>query len=93
MNIFNLSIEELDKKMKELLKKTTPENLLNDLIECGYKKTEIEEIEEVVSKYSYIESYSFNMEFILSNYSNLHINDTSYKRKSIQENKKLLEAA
>ena len=38
MNIFNLTVPEIENKMKEILKETTPEELLNELIECGYEK-------------------------------------------------------
>ena len=40
MNIFDLSVEEIDKKMKEMLSKTTPEELMKDLIKCGYERND-----------------------------------------------------
>ena len=36
-NIFQLSLDEIDKKMDEILSKTTPEKLIEELKECGYK--------------------------------------------------------
>ena len=40
IDIFSYPLDEINKKMKEILSKTTPENLLSELIECGYKKIE-----------------------------------------------------
>lgn len=38
MDIFDLSIEEAQKEMEELLSKYTPEELLNELKECGLEE-------------------------------------------------------
>lgn len=35
--IFKLSLDEIDKKMDEILLKTTPEKLIEELKECGYQ--------------------------------------------------------
>lgn len=49
MNIFNLPLKEIDKKMKEILSKTTPEKVLSELIECGYKEVTMKD-EEAIKK-------------------------------------------
>lgn len=36
-NIFELSLKEIDKELDKILKNKTPEELLNELKECGYQ--------------------------------------------------------
>ena len=50
-NIFQLSLKEIDKKMDEILSKTTPEKLIEELKECGYKPNE--EIEFILNNNNY----------------------------------------
>ena len=38
MDIFDLSIEEFEKEMKKLVNEFTPEELLQQLKECGYQQ-------------------------------------------------------
>lgn len=40
MNIFKLSEEEIEKELDKIFKKTTPEKLLQELIECGLEVKE-----------------------------------------------------
>lgn len=40
MDIFDLSIEEFEKEMKVLVESCTPEELLEQLKECGYQQEE-----------------------------------------------------
>lgn len=38
MNIFDVPLENIENEMKEILKNKTPEEVLEDLKKCGYKK-------------------------------------------------------
>lgn len=78
MNIFNLSLEEIDKRMKEILSKTTPEELLSELIECGYKRVDIDTIENETKKINYRIEKKFNMDIEYLNFIKLHRNSTTY---------------
>lgn len=42
MNIFNIPIEDIDKTINQMLTKSTPEEVLQELIGCGYKKEDLQ---------------------------------------------------
>ena len=44
MNIFKLSEEEIEKELDKIFKNTTPEEVLQDLIECGLKVKEGQDV-------------------------------------------------
>ena len=52
-NIFKMSLEEIDKKMDEILSKTTPEKLIEDLKKCGYEGNETIELLLKDNNYKY----------------------------------------
>ena len=78
MNIFDLDLKEINKKMKEILSKETPEKVLSDLIECGYKRIDIEEIENETKKINYKVEEKFNINKEYLDFIKLHKNKTSY---------------
>lgn len=43
MDIFNLTVEEIEQELDEMLNKYTSEELLNELIECGLELNKNEE--------------------------------------------------
>ena len=43
MDIFNLTVEEIEQELDKMLSKYTPEELLNELIECGLELNKNEE--------------------------------------------------
>lgn len=53
-NIFEMNLEEIDKKLDEIFKETTPEKLVEELKECGYKEEEIINIEKEVNSHIYV---------------------------------------
>ncbi len=93
MNIFNLSVKEIEEEMNKVLKEVTPEQLLEELLECGYKKKEIKEIEEEVKEYNYMEQNKFSINSPFCYYENLHINCTSSQKKLININNNIGEVA
>ena len=53
-NIFELSLKEIDKELDKILKNKTPEELFNELKECGYEQDEIMIIEKEVNDLRYV---------------------------------------
>ena len=51
MNIFKMNVNEIDNIMNNILKETTPEMLMKELKECGYKNVEIADIEVIGNIY------------------------------------------
>ena len=47
MNIFEMNVNEIDDIMNNILNETTPEMLMKELKECGYKDVEITDIEVI----------------------------------------------
>ena len=47
MNIFEMNVNEIDNIMNNILNETTPEMLMKELKECGYKDVEITDIEVI----------------------------------------------
>lgn len=72
MNIFNLDVKEINKKMKEILSQTTPENVLNDLFKCGYRRIEIDEIKSETEHENYKVEENFNVSNEYLTFLNLH---------------------
>lgn len=78
MNIFDLDVKEINKKMKEILSQTTPEKVLSDLFECGYRRIDIDEIENETKKINYKIEEKFNIDKEYFNFIKLHKNRISY---------------
>ena len=55
MNIFEMNISEIDDMMNNILNETTPEILMKELKECGYKNVEITDIEVIGNIYDNFE--------------------------------------
>lgn len=51
MNIFETNVNEIDDIMNNILNETTPEMLMKELKECGYKNVEITDIEVIGNIY------------------------------------------
>lgn len=51
MNIFKMNVNEIDDIMNNILNETTPEMLMKELKECGYKDVEITDIEVIGNIY------------------------------------------
>ena len=96
MNIFDLSVEEIDKKMKEMLSKTTPEELMKDLIKCGYERDDnigdIVELNNELKNINYEFSITTNLIGEYTDYIDVHRKRTS-KKHIIEKEKEILEAA
>lgn len=56
MNIFKMNVNEIDDIMNNILNETTPEMLMKELKECGYKDVEITDIEVIGNIYDNPES-------------------------------------
>ena len=56
MNIFEMNVNEIDDIMNNILNETTPEMLMKELKECGYKDVEITDIEVIGNIYDNPES-------------------------------------
>lgn len=62
MDIFDLSIEDFKEEMKKLVDEYTPEKLLQQLKECGYKEDECSMLMEEVNSEEYIICDNLEME-------------------------------
>ncbi|MFR2207179.1 MAG: YopX family protein [Clostridia bacterium] len=51
MNIFEMNVNEIDDIMNNILNEITPEMLMKELKECGYKNVEITDIEVIGNIY------------------------------------------
>lgn len=51
MNVFEMNVNEIDDIMNNILNETTPEILMKELKECGYKDVEITDIEVIGNIY------------------------------------------
>ena len=62
MDIFDLSVDDFKKKMKKLVDEYTPEELLQQLKDCGYKEDECSMLMEEINNEEYIIVDNIEME-------------------------------
>lgn len=62
MDIFDLSVDDFKKEMKKLVDEYTPEELLQQLKECGYKEDECSMLMEEINNEEYIIVDNIEME-------------------------------
>ena len=62
MDIFDLSVDDFKKEMKKLVDEYTPEELLQQLKDCGYKEDECSMLMEEINNEEYIIVDNIEME-------------------------------
>ena len=67
MNIFEMNVNEIDDIMNNILNETTPEMLMKELKECGYKNVEITDIENEVNRTNKIKRQYGHKNFLHKN--------------------------
>ena len=67
MDIFDLSVDDFKKEMKKLVDEYTPEELLQQLKDCGYKEDECSMLMEEINNEEYIIVDNIGMHRFLNN--------------------------
>lgn len=74
MDIFDLSIEDFQKTIKKIVDEYTPEELLQQLKECGYKEDECSMLMEEINSEEYVIYDNLEMEECID-FLTIHIED------------------